>query len=80
MAVQAFAPPMESFRSGRDFAAWLGLVPRQSSTGGKARLGKISATPEAAPSVSVNWRKTSSRLPRSAEAFSDSRVVGKFEK
>ena len=42
MAIQAFAPPMESFRRGRDFAAWLGLVPRQSSTGGKSKLGKIS--------------------------------------
>ena len=42
MAVQAFSPPMESFRRGRDFSAWLGLVPRQSSTGGKPRLGKIS--------------------------------------
>ena len=42
MAVQAFAPPMESFRRGRDFAAWLGLVPRQHTTGSKPRLGKIS--------------------------------------
>ena len=42
MAIQAFAPPMESFRCGRDFAAWLGLVPRQHSTGGKPRLGRIS--------------------------------------
>jgi transposase len=31
-----------TFRSGREFAAWLGLVPRQNSTGGKARLGGIS--------------------------------------
>lgn len=30
------------FRSGREFAAFLGLVPRQSSTGGKQRLGRIS--------------------------------------
>jgi len=30
------------FKSGREFAAWLGLVPRQNSTGGKARLGGIS--------------------------------------
>ena len=30
------------FRSGRDFAAWIGLVPRQNSTGGKTRLGGIS--------------------------------------
>jgi transposase len=29
------------FSSGRQFAAWLGLVPRQWSTGGKARLGRI---------------------------------------
>jgi len=31
-----------AFRKGREFAAWLGLVPRQHSTGGKARLGGIS--------------------------------------
>ena len=31
-----------AFRSGREFAAWLGLVPRQNSTGGKTRLGGIS--------------------------------------
>ena len=41
-ALQAFAPPMESFRRGRDFSAWLGLVPRQHTTGGKPRLGKVS--------------------------------------
>lgn len=41
-AVEAFAPPMESFRCGRDFAAWLGLVPRQFSSGGKERLGRVS--------------------------------------
>ena len=42
MAVAVFAPPMAQFRSGRDFAAWLGLVPRQHSTAGKERLGKVS--------------------------------------
>ena len=42
MAIQAFAPPMEGFRRGRDFSAWLGLVPRQCSTGGKPKLGRIS--------------------------------------
>ena len=31
-----------SFKGGREFAAWLGLVPRQHSTGGKPRLGHIS--------------------------------------
>jgi transposase len=42
MAIEAFAPPMQSFRRGRDFAAWLGLVPRQRSSGGKQMLGKTS--------------------------------------
>jgi transposase len=31
-----------AFRKGREFASWLGLVPRQHSTGGKARLLGIS--------------------------------------
>ena len=42
LAIEAFAPPLASFRRGRDFSAWLGLVPRQHSTGGKPRLGRIS--------------------------------------
>lgn len=41
-AVMAFAPDLHAFSSGRNFAAWLGLVPRQRSTGGKTRLGGIS--------------------------------------
>jgi transposase len=32
----------KAFRSGRDFVAWIGLVPRQDSTGGKQKLGPIS--------------------------------------
>lgn len=42
LALETFAPDLTSFRRGRDFAAWLGLVPRQHSTGGKPRLGKTS--------------------------------------
>ena len=42
MAIKAFAPPMEGFRRGRDFAAWLGLVPVQRSTGGRQILGRTS--------------------------------------
>lgn len=41
-AIESFAPPMEGFRRGRDFAAWLGLTPRQHSTGGKNILGRMS--------------------------------------
>ena len=40
--ITATVPDPSVFRSGRDFAAWIGLVPRQNSTGGKARLGGIS--------------------------------------
>ena len=39
VAMVALVPPPETFRRGRDFAAWLGLTPRQNSTGGKQRLG-----------------------------------------
>lgn len=42
MAVAAFAPPMEIFRRGRDFAAWVGLVPKRHSTGAKQKLGRTS--------------------------------------
>ncbi len=41
-AITTFAPPMETFSKGRDFAAWVGLTPRQHSSGGKDRLGRTS--------------------------------------
>ena len=47
LAVEAFTPPMGSFRHGRDFAAWLGLVPKQHSSGGKERLERISKAGQA---------------------------------
>ena len=40
-AIVATVADASVFRSGREFAAWLGLVPRQRSTGGKQRLGRI---------------------------------------
>ena len=40
-ALVALAPAPETFRRGRDFAAWLGLTPLQNSTGGKQKLGQI---------------------------------------
>ena len=40
-ALRASIGDGSQFRSGREFAAWVGLVPRQNSTGGKARLGRI---------------------------------------
>jgi transposase len=41
-AIAATVPDPAVVRSGREFAAWLGLVPRQNSTGGKTRLGRTS--------------------------------------
>lgn len=40
-ALLASVPDPQSFRSGRNLAAWIGLVPRQNSSGGKERLGSI---------------------------------------
>jgi transposase len=39
-AMVALAPAPSTFRCGRDFAAWVGLTPRQHSSGGKERLGR----------------------------------------
>jgi transposase len=41
-AIVATVPDPAVFHSGRQFAAWIGLVPRQNSSGGKERLGGIS--------------------------------------
>lgn len=40
-AIAAAVPDASLFRSGRQFAAWLGLTPRPHSSGGKERLGGI---------------------------------------
>jgi len=40
-AIAATVPDPGVFKSGREFAAWLGLTPRQNSSGGKDRLGRI---------------------------------------
>jgi transposase len=41
LAVESFGPDMAQLKSGRDFTAWLGLVPKQNSSGGKERLGRM---------------------------------------
>jgi transposase len=41
-AIAATVTDPSLFRSGREFAAWLGMTPRQNSSGGKERLGRIS--------------------------------------
>jgi transposase len=41
-AIAATVADPTVFRSGRDFAAWIGIVPREDSTGGKQKFGPIS--------------------------------------
>jgi transposase len=41
-ALVASIPDPRVFRSGRDFSAWIGLVPKHNSSGGKDKLGSIS--------------------------------------
>lgn len=41
-AIVATVPDASIFKTGRDFAAWIGIVSREDSTGGKQRLGPIS--------------------------------------
>jgi transposase len=72
-AIEALAPPVETFRSGRDFAAWIGLTPIQRSTGGKERLGRTSRMGERtlrrllifAASAVVRWAKRKGLPPGS---------------
>ena len=47
VAVEAFGPDMAHFKTGRNFAAWLGLVPKQHSSGGKERLGRMTKAGQA---------------------------------
>jgi transposase len=65
-AIVATVGDGQQFRSGRQFAAWIGLVPRQNSSGGKARLGRISKRGDAylrrllvhGARAVVRWRRT----------------------
>ena len=46
----------KAFRSGRDFSAWIGLVPKQHSSGGKDKLGSISKQAQSRPvCMSAIW-------------------------
>jgi len=64
-AIVATVQDASAFANGRDFAASLGLTPRQSSTGGKARLGRITKMGATATCASC-W--SSGPAPRSAIA------------
>ena len=67
--VASVADP-RTFRSGRNFSAWIGLVPTQHSSGGKERLGSISKT---AIYAACSWPEHS---PSSATPRSMARGIG----
>jgi transposase len=68
-AIAATVVDANQFSSGRQFAAWLGLVPQQRSSGGKERLGGISKRGDGYPRrllvhgarAIVGWRKRSAQ-------------------
>lgn len=79
-AIVASVGSAKEFRNGRQFAAWLGLTPRQSSSGGKTRLGHISKRGDAylrtllilgARSVLQNVDRHADRLSRWARTIRD---------
>jgi transposase len=67
-AIEALAPPSETFRSGRDFAAWIGLTPVQRSTGGKERLGRTSRMRPTDPGFTSTRLVAECALPRPRRA------------
>jgi hypothetical protein len=73
-----------AFKSGRHLAAWLGLVPRQTSSGCKERLGHISKAGDGylrrmlvnVARVVVRWRRTTwPWLPRRSSGVNRVRVI-----
>jgi transposase len=64
-------PAPEAFRSGRQFAAWIGLTPKDHSTAGKVRLGVITrAGDEALRSVLVTGATALLRIVRNGKSKS----------
>jgi transposase len=70
-ALVASIPDPAVFRSGRDLSAWIGLVPKQNSTGGKERLGSISKAGHQCIRYNTNhpWFEFSQQLNKRARAF-----------
>jgi transposase len=70
-ALVASVADAKAFRSGRDFSAWVGLVPKQNSSGGKDKLGSLCRPPDYAERVRYGaslsrWhRRSRARQPHS---------------
>ena len=57
-ALVASVADAKAFRSGRNFSAWIGLVPKQHSSGGKDKLGSISKLRRSLSTQPVHRRRT----------------------
>jgi len=66
-AIAAAVPDASPFRSGRQFAAWLGLTPHANSSGGKERLG--GAGLEGSRSVSC-WKAGGGGITKQGDGYS----------
>jgi hypothetical protein len=64
-AIVATVPDASIFKTGRDFAAWIGIVWREDSTGGKQRLGPADIPPPAADEAHKTKNKTGRLLATS---------------
>jgi len=53
--IRAVVPDPAGFRTGRDFAAWIGLTPRAHSSGGKERIVSISKRKPATANATCRW-------------------------
>ena len=71
-AIVASVGEAREFKNGRQFAAWLGLVPRQHSTGGKTRLGQITRSGDAylRTLLVLGARSVLKRAPRERDPLS----------
>lgn len=54
-AIVACVPDPSTFGGGRSLSAWIGLTPRQNSSGGKERLGSITKAGKAALLLAAHW-------------------------
>ena len=85
-AIAATVPDPKVFRSGRDFAAWIGIVPRQDSTDGKHKLGPISKQGDqylrrilvVGAHAVLNGRATNRRSIRGSHSFSSANRTGSW--
>ena len=63
-AIAVLAPPPETFRKARDFAAWLGLVPRQHSTGGRCLIPRFDGAILSQEWKEALWARFVTEAPR----------------